>query len=200
MTNPPLLTLASKSAARSAILKGAGVTFQTADSGVDETRVKDLMLARGASPSGVAVALAREKALAVSRERPGLVIGADQTLDFEGRLHDKPATLDEAADRLRAMRGRSHALHAAVAVARDGRLVWETLSSADLLMRAFSEAFLEAYLASEGAGLLSSVGAYRLEGPGVQLFSEISGDYFTVLGLPLTGLLELLRREGVLVP
>ena len=199
MKAPPV-TLASKSAARSAILRGAGVPFATKDSGVDEDVIKKQLLGRGAGPAEVAAALAREKALAVSRNRPGLVIGADQTLDFEGRLHDKPASLAEAAQRLRAMRGRPHALHAAVAAARDGAVIWETLSTAELVMRPFSDTFLEAYLASEGEEVLTSVGAYRLEGPGVQLFSEIRGDYFTILGLPLTGLLDLLRREGVLAP
>ncbi|MCE2987707.1 MAG: Maf family protein [Phenylobacterium sp.] len=197
---PPDVILASRSAARSALLRGAGVSFEAADSGVDEAALKTAILAGGAGPAEVASALAREKALAVSRRGPGLVIGADQTLDFEGRLHDKPLSLAEAADRLRAMRGRAHRLHAAVAAARDGVVIWEALSSAELIMRTFSDAFLEAYLAGEGEEALSSVGAYRLEGPGVQLFSEIRGDYFTILGLPLTGLLELLRREGVLTP
>lgn len=197
---PPDVILASRSAARSALLRGAGVFFEAADSGVDEAALKTAILAGGAGPAEVASALAREKALAVSRRGPGLVIGADQTLDFEGRLHDKPLSLAEAADRLRAMRGRAHRLHAAVAAARDGVVIWEALSSAELIMRSFSDAFLEAYLAGEGEEALSSVGAYRLEGPGVQLFSEIRGDYFTILGLPLTGLLELLRREGVLTP
>lgn len=198
--SPPDVILASRSSARSALLRGAGVPFETADSGVDETVLKTAILGRGGSPAEVAAALAREKALAVSRARPGLVIGADQTLDFEGRLHDKPASLAEAAQRLRAMRGRPHGLHAAVAAARDGAVIWETLSTAVLVMRSFSDTFLEAYLASEGEEVLTSVGAYRLEGPGVQLFSEIRGDYFTILGLPLTGLLDLLRREGVLAP
>lgn len=196
----PAVILASKSAARSAVLRGAGVAFDTVDSGLDEDILKTRMLAEAAGPAAIAAALAREKALAVSRLRPGLVIGADQTLDFEGRLHDKPPSLEVAAERLRAMRGRRHALHAAVAVARSGELVWETLSTAELVMRDFSEAFLEAYLAAEGQALLSSVGAYRLEGPGVQLFSEITGDYFSILGLPLTGLLDFLRKEGVLLP
>lgn len=198
--SPPPVTLASKSAARSALLRGAGVPFDTMDSGVDEDLLKAELLARGAGPAEVAAALAREKALAVSTLRPGLVIGADQTLDFEGRLHDKPADLVQAAARLRAMRGRTHALHAAVAVARAGEVLWETLSTAELDMRAFSDDFLSHYMALEGEGLLSSVGAYRLEGPGVQLFAGIRGDYFTILGLPMTGLLDLLRREGVLIP
>lgn len=195
----PDVILASRSAARSALLRGAGAPFTTADSGVDEDVLKARILSEGGTPAHVARALAREKALAVSRTRPGLVIGADQTLDFEGRLHDKPATLEDAAARLRAMRGKPHALHAAVAVAKSGAVVWETLSTAELVMRDYSDAFLEAYLEAEGDAVLASVGAYRLEGPGVQLFSEIRGDYFTILGLPMTGLLEFLRSEGVLV-
>jgi predicted house-cleaning NTP pyrophosphatase (Maf/HAM1 superfamily) len=143
---------------------------------------------------------AREGPGGLAQSPPGLVIGADQTLDFEGRLHDKPPTLEAAADRLWAMRGRRHALHAAVAVARSGEIVWETLSTSELIMRDFSQAFLEAYISAEGEALLGSVGAYRLEGPGVQLFSEITGDYFSILGLPLTGLLDFLRGEGVLLP
>ena len=196
----PNVILASRSAARSAVLRGAGVPFEPADSGLDEDILKARMLAEGAGPAAIASALAREKALAVSYLRPGLVIGADQTLDFEGRLHDKPPTLEAAAERLWAMRGHRHALHAAVAVARSGEIVWETLSTAELVMRDFSPAFLEAYISAEGEALLGSVGAYRLEGPGVQLFSEITGDYFSILGLPLTGLLDVLRGEGVLLP
>lgn len=199
MSSPDVI-LASRSAARQALLRGAGVAFSAVDSGVDEGVLKSQILDAGGTPAEVASALAREKALAVSCSRPGLVIGADQTLDFEGRLHDKPESLAEAAERLRAMRGRTHALHAAVAAARDGVVVWEVLSTAELEMRNFSDAFLEAYLAAEGDDVLASVGAYRLEGPGVQLFSAIRGDYFTILGLPMTGLLELLRREGVLLP
>ncbi|MFN7304741.1 MAG: Maf family protein [Phenylobacterium sp.] len=198
MTPPPVI-LASKSAARAAVLKAAGVPFETWDAGVDEGAVKDEMLSRGAGPAEVAVALAREKALAVSRSRAGLVIGADQTLDFQGRLYDKPGTLQSAAERLRAMRGQPHALHSAVSVARRGEVVWQTLSSAELDMRAFSDAFLDAYIALEGPDLLTSVGAYRLEGRGVQLFSDIRGDYFTILGLPLPDLLAFLRQEGVLL-
>ena len=197
--NPPPVILASKSAARAAILRSAGVPFDTRDAGVDEGVLKEEMLSRGAGPAEVAVALAREKALAVSRSHPGFVIGADQTLDFQGRLYDKPGTLQSAAERLRAMRGQPHALHSAVSVARRGEGVWQTLSSAELDMREFSDAFLEDYIAQEGSDLLSSVGAYKLEGRGVQLFSDIRGDYFTILGLPLPGLLAFLRREGILL-
>ena len=146
----------------------------------------------------MAEALAEAKALTVSRDRGGLVIGADQTLDLAGRLYDKAADLAEARERLMALRGRTHALHAAVAAAREGDVVWRETVSAKLTMRDFSDRFLEAYLEEEGPQALGSVGCYRLEGPGVQLFSAIEGDYFAILGLPLMGLMDLLRREGVL--
>lgn len=194
------LTLASKSTARAQVLAGAGIAFETAGSGVDEDAVKARMLAKGATPAEVAGALAAEKALAVSRGRGGLVIGADQTLDLDGRLYDKVGDLEAARARLAALRGRTHRLHSAVALARDGAVVWAERPAAALTMRDFSDAFLDDYLATEGQAALGSVGCYRLEGPGVQLFSAIEGDYFTILGLPLMGLLETLRREGALIP
>jgi septum formation protein len=194
------LVLASKSATRRAVLDGAGVPFEAAGSGVDEETAKAELLATGASPRQVAEALAERKALAVSRGRPELVIGADQTLEFEGRLYDKAETMDDARARLQALRAKPHQLHSAVVVARDGAVVWRETESATLTMRGFSDDFLEDYLATEGDAALGSVGCYRLEGMGVQLFSRIEGDYFTILGLPLIGLLELLRRQGVLRP
>lgn len=194
------LILASKSAARRAVLDGAGVSYEAAGSGVDEDAAKAELLARGATPREVAEDLAERKALAVSRGRAELVIGADQTLDLEGRLYDKVETVAAARERLKSLRGKSHALHSAVVAARGGATVWRETESAVLTMRDFSDAFLEDYLAAEGEAALGSVGCYRLEGPGVQLFSEIRGDYFTILGLPLMGLLDLLRREGVLRP
>lgn len=192
------LVLASRSVARRAVLQGAGVAFETAGSGVDEDAAKAALLAGGAGPLEVAEALAEMKALAVSHGRPDLVIGADQTLEFEGRLHDKAETLAAARARLQTLRGKPHKLHSAVAVARDGAVIWRETVSATLTMRAFSDAFLEAYLAAEGEAALGSVGCYRLEAQGAQLFATIEGDYFTILGLPLMGLLDLLRREGVL--
>lgn len=193
------LTLASKSAARTTVLSGAGVPFATAGAGVDEDAVKRALLAEGAGPKEIAGALAEAKAVAVSTGREGLVIGADQTLDLNGELYDKVDTIEAARARLLALRGKPHQLHSAVAVAEAGRIVWRETVSATLTMREFSEAFLEVYLAEEGGAALGSVGCYRLEGPGVQLFSKIQGDYFTILGLPLMGLLEFLRQKGVLV-
>ena len=188
--------LASKSAARRAVLDGAGVTYAATVAGVDEEAVKAAMLAEGASPRDVADALAELKAVKVSRARPGLVIGADQTLEFEGGLYDKAETLAAARERLTALRGKSHRLHSAVVVARDGQPIWREMATATLTMRDFSDGFLDDYLAREGEAALGSVGCYRLEGPGAQLFSKIEGDYFAILGLPLLGLLDLLRRHG----
>ena len=192
------LILASGSQARAQVLRGAGVAFAVEVPDVDEEAVKTRLLAQGEGPRGIAQALAEEKALAVSRSRPGLVVGADQTLEFEGLLHDKVADLPAARARLAQLRGKPHMLHAAVVAAEAGEPVWRECVSATLIMRDFSDAFLDDYLAAEGQAALGSVGCYRLEGPGAQLFSSIDGDYFAILGLPLLGLLDLLRRRGVL--
>ncbi|MDP1630121.1 MAG: Maf family protein [Caulobacter sp.] len=191
--------LASKSQARTAVLRAAGVSFETVVAGVDEDAVKAGLLAEGQGPREIADALAELKAIRISRTRPGtLVIGADQTLDLDGQLFDKAQTIAEARDRLRLLRGKTHKLHSAVVVARDGEAIWREVPAARLTMRPFSDAFLDAFLARAGDELLGSVGCYRLEDDGVQLFSRIDGDYFTILGLPLMGLLDLLRRHGAL--
>lgn len=198
MSTRPLI-LASRSAARRMVLEGAGVPFEAEDAGVDETAEKDRLLAEGATPLSVAVALAGEKAMAVSRRRPGrLVLGSDQTLDLEGRLIDKAPDMASARARLIELRGRTHALRNGTALALDGALVWSGHASATLHVRDFSDAFLDSYLVAEGEALLGSVGCYRLEGLGAQLFSGIEGDYFTILGLPLWPLLDELRARGVI--
>lgn len=192
-----LVTLASTSAVRAALLKNAGVTFQAASPGVDEDKVK---AARpGASPRDIAAVLADAKALALSKPgvREGLIIGADQTLDYDGRLFDKVHSREEARARLRLLRKRTHSLHSAVSVARDGYVIWRETVTASLTVRDFSDAWLDSYL-DRNPEALSSVGCYQLESEGVQLFSRIDGDYFAILGLPLTGLLECLRAEGAL--
>ena len=194
MTLTPV-TLASKSAIRASLLRAAGVVVSTASPGVDEDAVKVAMA--GASPREIAVALADRKALALSGKREGLVIGADQTLEFEGRSFDKAADVDEARERLIMLRGKTHELHAAVAVAQGGAVIWRDVASVRLTMRPFTDIFLSAYLAGN-EGALSSVGCYQLEGEGAQLFSSIEGDYFAILGLPLLSLLDCLRREGAL--
>ena len=193
-----MITLASQSASRAAILRGAGVPFEIASPGVDEAAAKASLLAEGAGPREVADALAELKAVKVSRGRDGLVIGADQTLDLDGALFDKAASLEEARARLTAFRGKRHKLHAAVVVAKDGAPIWREVDTATLTMRAFSDAYLEGYLARNAEAALASVGCYQLEGEGAQLFERVDGDYFSVLGLPLFGLLDLLRRHGEL--
>ena len=196
--SPVGIVLASKSSARRAVLDGAGVPYEAASANVDEDAVKVAMLAEGANARDIADALAELKAIKVSRARRQFVIGADQTLEFEGALYDKAETVEGARARLQALRGKPHKLHSAVVVARDGQPIWREVVTATLTMRAFSDAFLDDYLAAEGTAALGSVGCYRLETRGVQLFSKIDGDYFTILGLPLMGLLDLLRRHGEL--
>ncbi len=191
------LILASKSAARRAMLEGAGVPFAVQVADVDEAAVKATH--DPADAAGLAVELARVKALAVSRhDAEAWVLGADQTLSFQGGLVSKAGSLDEARARLTAMRGTVHQLHSGAALARNGQVVWSGVDTATLRVRNFSDAFLETYLKTEGEGLLACVGSYRLEGMGSQLFEAVEGDYFTVLGLPLWPVLAELRRAGVL--
>lgn len=192
------LILASKSAARRAMLDNAGVPFTVQVADVDEDAVKAVH--DPADPAGLAVELARVKALAVSRhDADAWVLGADQTLAFDGGLISKAKSLDEARARLSAMRGKAHHLHSGAALARNGQIVWSGVDTAAMQVRAFTDAFLDAYLAREGEALLTSVGSYKLEGMGSQLFDRIDGDYFTVLGMPLWPVLAELRRAGVLI-
>lgn len=191
------LILASKSAARRAMLTDAGVIFSVQVADVDEDAVKTMH--DPADPVGLAVELARIKALAVSRQNPDAwILGADQTLAFEGGLISKAGSLTEARNRLSAMRGRPHHLHSGAALAWNGQIVWSDVDTAAMRVRDFSDTFLDAYLAAEGEALLACVGSYRLEGMGSQLFEAVEGDYFTVLGLPLWPVLTELRRVGVL--
>lgn len=197
MSRTPV-TLASKSSARQAILRNAGVVFEAVGSSVDEEAAKAGLSAEGSSPRDVADALAQLKAVKISTKRPGLVIGADQTLDFAGRLIDKVETLDQARALLLELRGKTHKLHSAVVVARDGQPIWRIVETAKLSVRPFSDAWLDGYLARRGEHILHCVGCYELESEGVQLFDAIDGDYFTILGLPLVGLLDFLRLHGAL--
>jgi septum formation protein len=193
----PIL-LASKSAARAALLAGAGVPFAVASADVDEDALKIGLKAQAASPRDIAVALARRKAVEVSQHRTGLVIGADQTLELAGELFDKAQSVDELRTILSALRGRRHQLHAAVTVADAGAPIWSEVVTANLTMRAFTDAYLDAYLRRNGERLLSCVGGYELEGEGLQLFDAVDGDFFSILGLPMLGLLALLRERGAI--
>lgn len=192
------LILASRSAARRAMLTGAGVPYAAVDAGVNEGAIKRAM--RGADPSELALELASAKALAVSRQDPeAWVLGSDQTLDFNGTMVSKAVDLDEARARLWSMRGQTHHLNSAATLAWNGAVVWAGVDTARMTMRSFSEAFLDSYLTAEGTDLLGSVGCYRLEGLGSQLFDRVEGDYFTVLGMPLWPVLAELRRAGVIL-
>lgn len=189
--------LASASSARRLVLERAGVAHVCEPAAIDETAVKSAL--QGIAVEEVALALADSKACAVAARRPGaLVIGADQILECDGRWFDKPANLPEAARHLRALRGRTHRLVSAVVAVKDGQRLWRHVAEARLTMRPFSDQFLDDYLARGEPAILESVGAYRLEGLGAQLFETVEGDYFTILGLPLLPLLEFLRRERLL--
>ena len=193
------IVLASGSGARRQLLENAGVTFRVVKPTVDERTVEAPLLAGGATPAEIAIALAAAKAVAVSRAHPGaLVIGGDQTLDLAGSLGTKPADLAAAREQLARLSGRSHALHSAVAVARDGAVAWRHQDTATLTMRPLTATAIDAYLARLGPEVLHSVGVYQIEGEGIRLFEAIAGDYFTILGLPLLPLLAYLRAEGAI--
>lgn len=192
------LILASTSTARAAILEAAGVTFETVAPEVDEAEIKARLIGEGRAPLAVAKVLAARKAVAVSERHDALAVGADQTLECDGSLIDKAAGLEEARATMVRLRGREHLLHSAVALAEAGQVVWSAHETARMFMRDFSESFLAGYLAREGARLLTTVGGYRLEGEGAQLFDRIDGDYFAILGLPLLPLLRAMRATGAL--
>jgi septum formation protein len=191
------LILASKSAARRAMLDNAGVAFEIRVANVDEEAIK--AVSGDLDAAALAVRLAEAKALAVSRkDESAWVLGSDQTLAFDGGLVSKAKSLDAARERLKSMRSRSHQLHSGAALAIKGQVVWSGVDTVQMRMRDFSDDFLDAYIAAEGEALLSCVGSYRLEGLGSQLFEAVEGDYFTVLGLPLWPVLAELRRAGII--
>jgi septum formation protein len=191
------LILASQSRARQMLLANAGVSFEAVPADIDERSVqKNSGLS---APGEIAALLAREKACFVSSKNPGrYVIGADQTLALGSRLFSKPAGRAQAADQLRLLAGGTHELHSAVAVARDGKIMFSDVSVARMTMRRLDESAIEAYLDQAGQAVTTSVGAYQLEGLGVHLFERIEGDHFTILGLPLLPLLAFMRGEGLL--
>lgn len=193
--------LASGSPARHALLKHASVAFTVIPSDIDEDAVRSGFAANNAAvdPVDLAEVLARAKGLDVAKGNPGsLVIAADQILVCEGKIFTKPEDEAAARDTLMALRGKSHQLHSAVVIARGDKIVWCDVKTASLTMRRFSMAFLSEYMLRCGSDVLDSVGAYKLEGMGIQLFDDIKGDYFTILGLPLLPLLAELRELGAL--
>jgi septum formation protein len=191
------LILASQSLARQALLASAGIPFEAIPAGLDELAIQ--LASALSAPGEIAALLARDKALFVSDKHPGrYVVGADQTLMLGEQLFSKPAGRAEAAAQLQALAGRTHELHSAAAIARDGEILLETVSIARMTMRQLDDAAISAYLDAAGEAVTTSVGAYQLEGLGVHLFERIEGDHFTILGLPLLPLLEFLRSQGLL--
>ena len=198
--NPFPLVLASKSSARRAILGSAGIPFDTVAADVDERAIEAPLLEKGAGAGDIALHLAEAKAAKVGVLKPGhLVLGADQCLSFEGGLVTKAQNRAEAEARLKAFSGRTHELHSALCIMRDGTKLFETVETAHLHCRIFSDAFIEAYAEAAGEALTESVGAYKVEGLGIHLFEAIEGDHTTILGLPLLPLLQFLRAEGSLL-
>jgi septum formation protein len=191
------LVLASRSAARRALLESAGICIELQPADIDERIVE--ASATSADPSSVATLLARKKAACVAALRPGrLVLGADQILALGAERFSKPADRMSARAQLQALCGRTHELHSAIVFMQDASVLLEHVGTARLTMRTFSEHFLDRYLDTVGAAATASVGAYQIEGPGIQLFERIDGDYFTILGLPLLRALDFLRQRGCL--
>ncbi len=192
------IVLASGSEIRRQIMDSAGLDFDVVVKPVDEAAIKSAMLTEGAKIRDIADALAESKARKVSMVEPGLVIGADQIMEMDGRLFDKPADMDAARERLIEMRGKTHHLIGAVVICENGQPVWRHMSKTTLTVREFSEAFLDKYIEAEGEALTKSVGAYRFEGRGAQLFSNVDGDFFSILGLSLIPVLDYLRERGAI--
>lgn len=189
------LILASSSPFRKMLLENAGVAFETEAARIDERAVEQTVEGTGIAPEDLALILAEAKATDVSGRHSGaLVIGSDQTLSFRDEILHKVADMDEARRRLLALSGETHELNSAVVIARDGEVLWRHVAVARLTMRELDPGFVGRHLANAGEGVLHSVGAYQLEGSGIQLFEKIEGDYFAILGLPLLPLLAELRR------
>ncbi len=193
------LVLASRSAVRRALLQAAGIPVEVRPADIDERSLETG--APSQAPAAIAALLARQKALAVAGLHPArLVLGADQVLALDAKLFSKPADRAAARAQLRALSGRTHELHAAIAFVRDATVVFEHVGTARLTMRSFSDRFFDAYLEAVGSAATASVGAYQIESLGIQLFERVEGDHFTVLGLPLLPALDFLRRHGCLIP
>lgn len=189
-----MLILASASSTRKALLNQAGLRFSAFPAAIDERALESAASASGADGRDIALLLAQHKAMSIAKAYPGaLVIGADQTLALGTELLHKPVNRADAAIQLNRLKGKTHRLHAAVTLVRDDVLLWSDIQTAELTMRDFSDDDRDDVLAREGDAILSSVGGYRLEGPSIRLFEAISGDYFTILGLPLLPLLAALR-------
>lgn len=193
------LILASKSPFRAQLLKNAGLTFSTEDADIDERSVEAPLYSSGATPEDVAVILAEAKALAVSEKNPdAIIIGCDQTLSLKNEIFHKPADLEEAGRSLLKLSGKTHQLNSGIVLVKNGKTIWRHVTVAHMTMRPLQPEFIGCYLGRIGDRALSSVGAYQVEGEGIQLFEKIEGDYFTIIGLPLLPLLQKLREESLI--
>ena len=198
-TGSPPLILASESASRQALLHSAGIIFTARPAHIDEVSIKQTARAEGATAENLAILLAELKATRISAGAPdAVVIGADQILVCDDVWFDKPISREQAGEHLRYLRGKTHSLVTAIVCMRSDKRLWHHVVQPRLTMRPFSDAFLEEYLALEGDAVLRTVGAYRLEGPGVHLFERIEGEHSAILGLPLLSLFAFLRQHGVL--
>lgn len=196
---PTRIILASSSPYRRRMLEQAGITVETIASAIDERAVEATLEGTGASPGDLAAILAEAKALEVSERHPrALVIGCDQTLSLDDAVLHKPRSMEGARRRLLDLSGRTHHLNSAVVLARDGEAVWRHVATAAMSMRRLSPEFIGRHLARVGEAALTSVGAYQVEGEGIQLFDAIDGDFFSIVGLPLLPLLAALREQGAI--
>ena len=196
---PDKLILASGSPFRRALLENAGVSVEAMPADLDERALEAPLKDSGASPEDVALVLAEAKAAAVSETHPGrLVLGCDQTLSLGDEIFHKPADMEGARRHLLALSGRTHHLNSAAVLTRDGKVLWRRVGVASLTMRKLDPAFIGRYLARVGSKALQSVGAYQVEGEGIQLFDRIEGDHFTIVGLPLLAVLAELRNLGAI--
>ncbi|MCR9212800.1 MAG: Maf family protein [Proteobacteria bacterium] len=194
----PALILASASTSRARLLEKAGIAASVQPAAVDEDEIKHAMRGAKAPATDAAVALAELKAKRVSHQAPqNLVIGADQILECGDIWFDKPVDMDHARAHLLSLSGKTHSLANAVCVAKGGAILWHHVNTVELTMRKLDDAFLDQYLEASGEAILSSVGAYQLEGRGIHLFSRIDGDFFSILGLPMLPLLDFLRGHGI---
>ena len=193
------IILASGSPTRKQILEDSGVIFEVVVRPIDEASIKSAMIQEGASKLSIVSTLAELKSIKVSSETPGLVIGADQIMVFDGAIYDKPTRIEEARERLMAIRNQTHYLMGSVVVSEGGVSVWRHSSKVELKARSFTDKFIDNYINQEGEALLQTVGAYRFEKRGSQLFSSVKGDFFSVLGLPLLPLLDYLRTRNAIL-